>query len=192
MTVKLVTCLKVVNTQCGEAGWWEAWIYKYVYAESRCKLPFNRVPHKAPRRDHVLVAAASGIAQHRERTVLKAQTRKRQKTNSKRIHTCIHIHTYIHKHIHIYIHTCIHTYKHIHTHTYIHTYKLTNSMEQCRVQKSITVPQTAKKFLAFCESRGFNIVFTRVRLFPLSWDRSIQSRYSHSIIWDVFSYSPLI
>jgi hypothetical protein len=54
-------------------------------------------------------------------------------------------------------------------------------MEQCRVQKSITVPQTVKKFLAFCGSRRFNIVFTRVRLLPLSWDRSIESTYFHSI-----------
>ena len=41
-------------------------------------------------------------------------------------------------------------------------------MEQFRVQKSITVTQIVK-FLAFCGSRRFIVVFTRVRLLPLSW-----------------------
>jgi len=44
-------------------------------------------------------------------------------------------------------------------------------MEQSRVQKLTTVPQTVKEFLAFCGSRRFNIIFTKVRLLPSSWDR---------------------
>ena len=87
----------------------------------------------------------------------------------------------MHKHIHTYIHTRVHTQTHTNIHTYIQLYKLINSMEQIRVQKSIAVPQIVKKFFAFSGSRRFIIVFTRARLFFLSWDRSIKSTYSHSI-----------
>ena len=100
------------------------------------------------------------------------------------IHT--YINTYIHKHIRTHTHT--YTYKntyiihaHTHTHTHICIYKLINSMQQSHVQKSIAVPQTVKKFLAFCGSRRFSILFTRARLLLLSLFRSIQSTYSHSI-----------
>jgi hypothetical protein len=92
-------------------------------------------------------------------------SRHKQKADKKQTaNTCIHIHT-----IRVYIHTPI------------YVYKLPNSMEQSRVQKLIAVPQTVKKFLAFCRSRRFIILFTRVRLLPLTWNRSAQSTYYHYI-----------
>jgi hypothetical protein len=231
MTVKLVARLKVVYTQCGDAGWWEAWIYKYVSGESSSKLAFNRQPHYESSRDHVLIAATYGTTQHRKWNVLCcAQGIKQKRDKKQRANAYIHTHTYIHIYIYTYTHTYIHTYiytynyihiyiqlyTYIHTHvrtyiqtyiyihtyvyTYIHTYtyihkyvhiyKLTNSMEQSRVQKLTTVPQTVKKFLAFCGSRRFNIVFTKVRLLPSSWERINPNHVPPFYLFGIYFHIP--
>jgi hypothetical protein len=90
------------------------------------------------------------------------RSRHKQKADKKQTEN-----TYMHAYIYI-----------LYTYTPIHAHKLPNSIEQSRVQKLIAVPQTVTKFLALCGSRRFIILLTRVRLLPLTWNRSVQSTYS--------------
>ena len=109
------------------------------------------------------------------------------------IHIYIYIFTYLRTYIHTYVSTFTHTHTHTHisihtyvslytyTHTYINNYLLT---PWCRVLlEKLTGLQLVKKFPAFHGTRRFITALTSVRHLSLSWDRPIQSIYSHPTSW---------
>jgi len=77
--------------------------------------------------------------------------------------------------------TCLSTHSLTHLLTYLLTYLLT---PWCRVLlEKLTGFQLVKKFPAFHGTRRFITALTSVRHLSVSWDRPIQSTYSHPTSW---------